>query len=879
MNDYRVMCGVLAGWCLTVVGWANDAPDLATLQRLHRSGQYESCIELAQQAIDRRLFGEEWYLLKLSAEQALGRHDEAWQTVQAGLQRYDWSIRLREAGLPIARATDHEDQVPLWLQEISSLAARSAWRYTDADNLVALGRVALLAGADAREVLEQLFDRALRLNPQHQAARISSGGLALSKQDYALAAEIFREAIDQQPDDPEAHYGLARALEFSDPQRAAGAIARALEINPRHVPSIIFRAEQALDAEQYDLADQFLRQALEIDPRHPEAWAYRAVIAALTGQPEQATKCRAQALSTWKRNPRVDYLIGRKLSQKYRFAEGAAHQQLALQFDPKYLPARTQLVQDWLRLGLEEPAWKLAEEVHREDGYDVHIFNLLELKDKLDQFETLERNWLRVRMTPQEAAIYGDDVLDLLEHAARVLGSKYGWTPQGPVIVEIYPDPQDFAVRTFGMPGVSGYLGVCFGAVVTANSPASQAEAPANWQAVLWHEFCHVVTLQVTQQRMPRWLSEGISVYEERQAHPTWGQRMTPRYREWILTGRLLPIAEMSAAFLSPPTPAHLSFAYYQASLVVEHLIQQYGLSALQAVLHDLAQGVSCEDALERHCAPLAQLDAELQEYARELARRFGPDLDWDKHDLSALIHNDDLQPLETWVRDHPRSVVGLTALAEAYIEAHRYDAARRLLEQLVAGVPEYAGPGSGYELLAAVLKTQGDVPAERAILRQWVSYADEAVGPLLRLIQLDRQAGDWPSVLAAAQQLLAINPLLPEAQLAAGEAAWELRDWPRARKAWRALLALNPDDRADVFYRLAMCAFQLGDWTTARHHVLAALELAPRYRAALHLLWIMHQADQRPVDALLPANTIETCSPWSYPLLPPVAPISGANP
>ena len=63
---------------------------------------------------------------------------------------------------------------------------------------------------------------------------------------------------------------------------------------------------------------------------------------------------------------------------------------------------------------------------------------------------------------------------------------------------------------------------------------------------MLWHEFCHVVTLELTRNRMPRWLSEGISVYEERQANPAWGERMTPRYREWILTGRLTPLDEMS---------------------------------------------------------------------------------------------------------------------------------------------------------------------------------------------------------------------------------------------------------------------------------------------------------------------------------------------
>ena len=32
---------------------------------------------------------------------------------------------------------------------------------------------------------------------------------------------------------------------------------------------------------------------------------------------------------------------------------------------------------------------------------------------------------------------------------------------------------RDFAVRTFGLPDVSGFLGVCFGRVVTANSPAT----------------------------------------------------------------------------------------------------------------------------------------------------------------------------------------------------------------------------------------------------------------------------------------------------------------------------------------------------------------------------------------------------------------------
>ena len=36
-------------------------------------------------------------------------------------------------------------------------------------------------------------------------------------------------------------------------------------------------------------------------------------------------------------------------------------------------------------------------------------------------------------------------------------------TLDGPVTVEIFPRQKDFAIRTFGLPGGAGFLGVCFG--------------------------------------------------------------------------------------------------------------------------------------------------------------------------------------------------------------------------------------------------------------------------------------------------------------------------------------------------------------------------------------------------------------------------------
>jgi hypothetical protein len=99
--------------------------------------------------------------------------------------------------------------------------------------------------------------------------------------------------------------------------------------------------------------------------------------------------------------------------------------------------------------------------------------------------------------------------------------------------------------------------------VITANSPASQGASPTCWEATLWHEFCHVVTLNKTNNKMPRWLSEGISVYEERQADKTWGQTINPKYREMLLGDDFVPISKLSGAF-SPPR-ATLTISYYES--------------------------------------------------------------------------------------------------------------------------------------------------------------------------------------------------------------------------------------------------------------------------------------------------------------------------
>jgi len=317
-----------------------------------------------------------------------------------------------------------------------------------------------------------------------------------------------------------------------------------------------------------------------------------------------------------------------------------------------------------LRLGQEVSGWEHALQAHQQDGYDTTTFNLLELKDQLAQFKTLEDEFFIIRMDSREADVYGQQVIKLLHNARSTLCEKYQLDLKDKITVEIFPDPDDFAVRTFGMPAVSGYLGVCFGKVITANSPASQAAHPTNWQSVLWHEFCHVVTLELTKNKMPRWISEGISVYEERQKNPCWGETMIPQYREIILKGESTPIGELSSAFLNPKSSLHIQFAYYQSSMVVEYLIDQFGFEALQHILHDLRVGIPINVAIERRTKILGELEQDFEAFLKDQTEKFAPGVDWSEQNLAALM-NDDTERFADWVQEHPRHFQGLMAYAQ----------------------------------------------------------------------------------------------------------------------------------------------------------------------------------------------------------------------
>ncbi len=810
--------------------------NLEPVRQLLLAGEYDLCVRVGNLAKERGLRSVEWRFIHLDALSALGRLDEALKESDAMLAAYPGELRLLIRRHDLARGLGRKDSAQETLQQINDTARAKAANDRTAEDWTALGRAALAAGADAQKVSSNYYQAAQKKDPKVESPWLAEGRLALEKNDAARAANVFRAGLKNHGETAALRHGLAAAFMNSDRAAAAENITRALEINPRHEGALLLRAELQIGAEKFLDAEADIQSILDFNDTSPAAWALRAAIAAITtADAEKVEAARASGLQRWDRNPEVDHTLGRVVSRAYRFAEGASHQRQALTFDPAHLPAKLQLCNDLLRLGEEDEAFQLAAAIRSADGYNVLAHNLGTLEKQLSGYTQERTAHFTVKMPAREQPIYGPRVVELLEEAHRVLCERYELDLPRATLVEFFPSQQDFAIRTFGNLGGQGILGACFGSVVTMNSPGSIGHGRNNWESTLWHEFCHVVTLTATKNRMPRWLSEGISVYEENRRDPAWGMKMTADFRKMILDGEATPVSQLSQAFLNAKSGDHLMFAYYQAGEVVTWLVEKHGHEALLRVMRDLAGGARINDALSAQIRPVEKLETAFARHLHDLAEAFGKDADWSDpapEDLNPA----DPESFAAFIEKNPTNLRALRQLLAMQMQHNDWDAALKTAEKLIALLPDDTGDGSAWWAKVRILREQKRGEEEIEILRQLATQNAGALNAFLRLIELESAGEAWPQVIEHARRALALNPFLRTPNEALAKAAAATGDTAQAVAANRRLLQLDPPNPAQIHYQLARL-LRPEDPATARRHLLDALAQAPRFRAAHELL------------------------------------------
>jgi len=243
---------------------------------------------------------------------------------------------------------------------------------------------------------------------------------------------------------------------------------------------------------------------------------------------------------------------------------------------------------------------------------------------------------------------------------------------------------------------------------------------------------------------------------------------------------------------------------------------------------------VQINEALARHTESIDKLDASFAAWLKQRAENLAPGVDFEQPEIPL---DADSAAMAAFNKEHPNNFWGLLGEGRALLAERKVEDAKKPLTKLVSLYPTYAEPGGPYVLLAAAHRELGETDAERAMLQKHVALSADAVDARLRLIELAAGAKDWKTVRALADDVLAINPLVPGPHRFLSQAAEALADRPAAIQAHRTLLQMDPLDAADHHYRLAGLLVAEQKLPEARRQVVLALEEAPRFRAAHQLL------------------------------------------
>ncbi len=662
------------------------------------------------------------------------------------------------------------------------------------------------------------YDAAVAADSLDPEPRVRLGELFLAKYNGADAAATFDAALRLNPRHPRALLGAARVRQFDGRPGADSLVARSLAVNPALPAAHVFAATARLDAGDHAGAVAAAGRALAVDSLAPDALAVLAAAHHLAGDARAADDARRRALRRDPRNAEVDATLAELSARHRRYADAAAFAARGVALDPASWRSHGLRGINQLRLGRPDSARASLETAFRGDPYDVWVKNTLDLLDATNAYVTTRTPRFVFVADSADARLLPLYLGELLEAAYDTLAARYGYRPAGPVRLELYRRHADFSVRTVGLAGL-GALGVSFGPVLAMDSPAARAVGDFNWGSTAWHELAHTFTLGVTNNRVPRWLSEGISVLEERRARPGWGDGPSPAFLRAYQAGRVPPPSRLDAGFTRPAFPEQVLFSYYAASLVCE-MLAEGNPRALPALLAAYRDGAAPAEAMRRVTgADLPALDARFDAYVR---RRFAGA-------LAAVGRPDAPGAAAPFAR----------AMAEgsAHAAAGRADDAAAAFERAKAMFPEYAADDSPYRELARLHLRRGDARRAAAELSALAARDGTAYEAHLELAGLLERAGDARGAAAALERAVYVSPYDVGVHQRLAALAAGLGDRRRAVRERRAVVALAPVDMPDALYQLARALREAGDAPGARREVLRALELAPSFAPAQELL------------------------------------------
>jgi cellulose synthase operon protein C len=809
-----VVLGLVAFGAVAAAQARRSQPPLQAATRALLEGRYDE-VDQVTAPLDQGDPGV--VALKARAAIARGRYADAEAALRPSALRAPASAAALELGL-LLQTLGRSDATPL-LRGVAS----------GASDLLVAGRALHALGAfdDANDVFKVAASKA----PKDPAINTAWGELYLDAHQKADALELFQAALGGDPRWTPALLGAAQALSDDDPPQAVAAAKKAIEINPSYVDALVFLASQAMDQDHRDEAREWLQKAFAVNPSSLGAHAELAAIAYVEDRTAEFDAEVGKALAIAPNYGEAYGVAGELAAHSYRFDEAVTLVRRGLMLKPQNPQMLSDLGMHLLRTGDEPGARAVLEDSFKLFPRDKPTLNLLGMLDKLDKFVTVRDGDLIFRFHPDEVAILQEYAIPLAHKALNDYAARYEFTPSGPILIEVFPKQDDFAVRNVGLPGMIGALGACFGRVVTMDSPKATPDHPFQWEATLWHELGHVVTIQASNQRVPRWLTEGISEYEQKRARAEWARQMDLEFASLMNDDKVIKLRDLNAAFSDP---RKISIAYFQGSVIVEYLVDTYGQAGLNKLLRAYGQGLDTAAALK------SALDTDFDQmqsgFDSALERRFGSIRRALAGADPETLSKKSVEELRALAASEPGSYWVEMALGRALRMGADHDGAMRAFGAAAGLIPLAPAP---HAQMAQIAIEEKDRTREIGELRALLAVDFDDLDAARELASAMQKAGinDAASVRAVNERIVALDPFDGQAHTVLGRLAMDRNEAEAAMRDFKVALALNPVDLAAAHTDLAGSYFKVGRMADAKKQTLAALEIAPTYPPAQELL------------------------------------------
>ena len=681
-----------------------------------------------------------------------------------------------------------------------------------------------------RHRANETFREAVQARPEDPHLRVRWGYLFIDTHQAGEAAKLFQEALEIDENYAAAKLGAATVMSGRFEGKAFELAKEALDADPNLIDALVLMAGMAIEEEDLDRADQYLddglKKAEELGESPLKLYSLKASIDLLRDNVETEWTGKALAYNPTYGQIFADIAHYHVITRRYR--EAAALLGQAVRIDPELWPAHADLAVNLMRLGREAEGRRHLEIAYRGDPFNPKTVNTLRLLDSFDNFArhsnkddvllgteeeveaAVDKPEVILRLHKDEAAYLKPYVMEVAEQSIETFSKKYRFRLKEPVQVELYPDHDDFAVRTMGMPGI-GLLGVTFGYLIAMDSPSGRPPGQFHWGTTLWHEIAHVFTLEATNHLVPRWYSEGVSMYEEWEARPSWGENISAAFVEAIKKDRLLPIAELDKGFVRPRYPSQIAVSYFQAGLVCRMIAEEWGFSKLVDLLYGFGERRSTADNIK----------SELGISSAEFDRRFD---DYLQAHYGELVEN-----FGEWKK--------LVKQAVAAARKKEWDEVIEPATEARELYPWFVEGGTPYILLARAYIEKEDKAAAADIMQQYERMGGRSPKAIRDLAEWLDELGRRDEAIDALDGLLYNAPGDPELHATLGRWLLEAGRDREALREFKTYLAMGPLDVAGAHFNLARTYHKMEDRAGTRKHLLSALEAAPNYRPAQKLL------------------------------------------